>query len=190
MMKFFPKLILIATSSFLFHSCASSTDGSIDYSKGSSTATSSEAAIERQVLQLTNEYRASKGLKAVKAHGGLAKLSHEHSDFMSRNSGKFSVLGSTISHYGFGSRNKQAGQEYDVSNMGENVISTSHTSGIAAEMLRAWKASPKHDFVLRGKGYRYMGVGIKQANGRTHGTMLMAAPAVDTLPRFVGPQFR
>ena len=81
-----------------------------------------------------------------------------------------------------------AGISYDVSSVGENVVSTNARKQIAEEIVRAWQASPTHCEVLMGSTYEYMGIGIRQNGEMKYGTMLMGARTVGKLPHFVGPK--
>ena len=188
MNKFHKISVLAAGSVFLCSCAATSPDDKIDYSRGSSAVSPAEKAMEMKLVKLTNELRAKKGLKPVKYHGGLSKMAREHSDFMSRNSGKFKVEASTITHFGFEARSAAASREYDVNSMGENVVSTTVKPNTAEEMMRAWIKSPVHYNVLTGTTFRYIGTGTRDSGSRVHGTLLMAAPAIGKLPKYVGPQ--
>jgi len=179
-------IAILAVSSLTlgFVSCSG---GGIEHGNTSSAANSKEQSIEGKVIQQTNALRASKGLGPVKLHKGLSSMARKHSDFMAINSGKFGVVGKTISHQGFEGRVAQASRIYNLESLGENVGSTPNQTDPATSMMQSWITSPIHYNTLVGKTYTKIGVGVRESNGRYYMTMLKALPSAGKLPPFVGP---
>ena len=104
------KIAAVAIGALAFHSCATSPQADLGTSTSSTANTSYEAQLEKEIIELTNKFRAEKGLGKVTYHSGLTHLSRQHSNYMSKNSGKFELLGTSITHFGFEGRNEIAKQ--------------------------------------------------------------------------------
>ena len=172
-------------------SCASNSDGGVDYSEGISAVSGAESTLEKNVIYHVNLIRKQHGKNPISHHKGLSTMSRKHSDFMSKNEGKFSLVASNLTHYGFAGRSMLAGESFDVESVAENVIYTASKGNVAKHIVDSWYQSPSHKLVLIGDSYKYCGVGIRNKAGKVFGTMLMAEPLLNPLPMFVGPpQFR
>jgi uncharacterized protein YkwD len=182
-------VFLLAFGLAVVPSCVSP-ENAIDYSAGSTAVNSVEYEIEQRILAEVNQLRVKEGLQAVSSHDGLAKTARRHSDFMKRNEGKFSVLGSKISHFGFAGRDDAASIRYDIDSVAENVIYTAVTKDTANHIVEEWYKSPSHKAVMLGKTFTLCGVGIrKKPSGESFGTILMAEKGGNVVPAFIRPGF-
>jgi uncharacterized protein YkwD len=108
------------------------------------------SAMEAEILQQINEYRAKKGLKELRANDTIAEAAMEHSKYMAKKTIR-------INHDGFEERMhgllKQLKPAYGAA---ENVANGQIS---AKEVVSMWLASPGHRENIEGD-YNLTGVGI------------------------------
>ncbi len=114
-----------------------------------------------EILQLVNEYRASKELAPLAKDQQFASAyAVDHTQYM--------IEASRISHDNFGIR-AQALRENGAQSVGENV---GYGYNTASDLVEAWINSPAHRDVLEGN-YTHSGFGVIQNNqGRYYFTQL------------------
>lgn len=128
-------------------SCAPSDGGpggpgvAVDRGKSRQELARMEAEIDR--------YRRSFGKAPIQRHAGLDKMAREHCEFMAMNPGKFELGSTIISHYGFEERSLRAQRQHGMLSLAENVAGGAYSPAMASRFVRAWAASPGHDFNLR-----------------------------------------
>ena len=106
------------------------------------------AGLESRVFTIVNEYRVSKGLKALVWNDAMADEERAHSQAMA--SGQFPV-----GHQGFEERIARINKIIPWSLISENVASAIN----ADAALEAWLRSPDHKVIIEGD-YDLTGVGV------------------------------
>ena len=110
-----------------------------------SLSNSKNDPIADEVHVLVNDYRGTKNKSQLGRHAGLDRLAAEHSHFLMRNSGKFTIHGKKVSHYGFENRALAARQNHHMEGLGEIVAACTTTPPQAAsQLVRLWQQSPGH----------------------------------------------
>jgi uncharacterized protein YkwD len=125
-----------------------------------SPATARDATLSDRVHQEVNRYRLSKGARELPRHAGLDKLAQQHTEYLMRNRGKFSLHGKNVSHIGFEGRATFARQQYRMQSLGENVIAAGgNGQGTAPKLVELWAGSQSHDYTMR-CDWTHTGVGV------------------------------
>lgn len=107
-----------------------------------------------------NAYRKSIGKPALQRHAGLDKLARQHSEFMRRNRGKFSLSSTgNISHFGFEGRTLAARRGLGMSDISENIGTCGGAGNAAGTLVEAWKKSRGHNLNLKGS-WTQTGIGV------------------------------
>ena len=135
-----------------------------------------DAALAAAVYQESNTYRRNHGAGNLQRHAALDHLAQQHSEFLRKNRGKFAIYGANVSHYGFESRALAAERFYHLSQVGENVATTSRQGpGTAAQLVALWANSPNHEANLR-RGGTYTGIGVvKDGDGMVFATQMFGS---------------
>jgi uncharacterized protein YkwD len=121
--------------------------------------------IARQAMDLTNQYRASKGLPPCVWNDGIARIAAEHAAQMA--SGK-----ATFSHDGFDERVKAFPVAHR--SAAENLAFNKGMANVASVAVEGWIKSPGHEKNLRG-AFNMCGIGVAQASdGAFYITQLFA----------------
>ncbi len=121
-----------------------------------------------------DRYRRSIGKSPVPRHPGLDRMARRHSEFMARNPGKFQLGSTIITHYGFEERTLRAQRQHGMVSLAENVAGGPDSPAMAVRFVRAWAASPGHDFNLR-QDWDATGIGVYITPGGTaYATQLFA----------------
>lgn len=102
-----------------------------------------------QLEARVNLYRRSLGLGAIQRHPDLDRMAQAHCEFMAMNPGQFKVGSTIISHYGFEERWLRAERQYGMVSLSENLAGGEYSPDMASRFVRAWIASPGHEFNLR-----------------------------------------
>lgn len=114
--------------------------------------------ISRAAFTGTNEYRASKGLPALRWNDGIAEIAAEHAAQMASGEARFS-------HEGFGKRAAKFPVMY--SRAGENLAACPGTAeGIAACAVNGWVESPLHEENLVGD-WELCGIGTARSTSES-----------------------
>ncbi len=122
-------------------------------------------AQEKQFLTLINQYRVSKGLKALKASKSLNIASFTHSKDMATR--KYfshttkSPLPAGQSGSSFTNRMSDAGYKFNTSRA-ENIAAGQST---AQAVFNAWKASSGHNTNMLNAKYTVIGIGLATVSG-------------------------
>lgn len=104
-----------------------------------------DSSISGRVFQEINAYRRSQGARELQRHAGLDRLAQEHSEFLRKNRGSFSLSGRNVSHYGFDGRTLIARERYNMQNISENVAAANHPGANSSTVLvNLWKGSKDH----------------------------------------------
>jgi uncharacterized protein YkwD len=130
-----PRILVIAITCFLFFT----------------SETISKDELAKEVCKYTNEYRRSKGLKALEMKDDLNDIARKHSEAMA--SGKRS-----FGHDGYDQRMSEVQKvikNFD-GDMAENVAAFGASNG--KEAVNIWKNSSSHRKNMLGN-YKYIGVG-------------------------------
>jgi uncharacterized protein YkwD len=113
-----------------------------------------------QVLQEVNSYRRSHGASDLQRHAGLERLAQEHSEYLMKHRGTFTLSGKNVSHIGFEGRTLVARERYQMDNVSENVVAASHLGKNPAPMLvKLWSESKDHETNMRGS-WTHTGIGM------------------------------
>lgn len=107
------------------------------------------APVEKQMLDLHNRTRASRGLSRLCVHPALQKAARAHSADMIRRD--------YFAHGNTGARLRNNGYRWRA--YGENIAYGSGTSGAPSNIFNAWMRSPSHRPNILGRQYREIGVG-------------------------------
>ena len=134
-----------------------------------------ESSRTGQVLQEVNSYRRNHGASDLQRHAGLDRLAQEHSEYLMRHRGTFSLSGKNVSHMGFEGRALVARERYQMENISENVAAASHLGNAPAPTLvKMWSESKGHDHNMRGS-WTHTGIGlVKDSDGMVFCTQLFS----------------
>ena len=165
-------LAVLVAAPLMLASCADSAGRSME------PALAGDREKDRQELARLeaeiNRYRRSFGKEPVQRHAGLDKMAREHCEFMAMNPGKFELGSTIITHYGFEERSLRAQRQYGMLSLAENVAGGGYSPVMASRFVRAWAASPGHDFNLR-HDWHATGLGVYITPGGTaYATQLFA----------------
>jgi uncharacterized protein YkwD len=124
-----------------------------------------------------NAHRGALGQSALPRHAGLDRLARDHSEFMLRNRGKFTLGGSSsLTHYGFEERALAAQRLMGMGSVAENIATCSGGfSSPATTLVNAWKNSSGHARNMKGR-WDVTGVGVAvAADGTVFATQIFAS---------------
>lgn len=125
-----------------------------------------ERSWSEQLLQQLNAYRGSRGLKELKPHPGLTRLSLSHCDWLREKQGSSFKLGTHVSHFGSHWRQQTARRQYQMEAWGENVAYTAHLpEDVAHHILLLWQTSPSHQPLLVGD-WTHAGMALRVDKGQ------------------------
>ncbi len=120
-----------------------------------------DALVSSQILQLTNEYRASKNLVSLKINDVADQLALDHTLYM--------ISKKVISHDGLNDRGKALVEKVKAMGYGENVASFYPD---AQSVVDAWIKSDDHRKNLEGN-FTHIGISsVKDENGKYYYTQL------------------
>ena len=129
--------------------------------QANSTTQSLEQAVHRQI----NQYRASKGLPALKLAASLTQQARQHSQNMS--TGK-----TAFGHQGFERRVKEIAKSVPYRGAAENVAYNMGYQDPAAQAVQGWLKSPGHLKNIQGN-YGLTGIGVsRNARGEIYFTQI------------------
>ena len=162
--RFGAPLLALLLALTLVMSLSATASAQTSYPNRTSEATCLNAQ-EKQFLTLINNYRASKGLKALKASKSLNIASFTHSKDMGTR--KYfshttkSPLPAGQSGSSFSNRMTDAGYSYNT-HRGENIAAGYAT---AQAVFNAWKASSGHNANMLNARYTVIGIGFATVAG-------------------------
>lgn len=164
-----PQLLIALTCVCALISCASS-------GSNSSSACLNDNGVSGCLLSDVNDYRASRGGRALRRSGGLDQLARQHSDYMRTNRGKFKLYGVNVSHMGSEGRALVAMRNYNFSSVSENVAATNQEGSARAtslKLLNLWQHSSSHNEAILQKEWTHTGIGIvTDSDGMVFATQL------------------
>jgi uncharacterized protein YkwD len=126
-------------------------------------SSSADPAIEQQMLQMLNAYRAQHGLVALRSSPSLVRAARFHSrdmttdDYFDHTSPDGEQFQQRLSRFGF--HWKSAGEAIG---MASGLADAPSAADSAIEM---WQQSPPHNKILLTAGYRNVGIGVWCAPG-------------------------
>ena len=121
-----------------------------------------EATLSQQLFQEVNAYRRSRGAAQLPRHAGLDQLAREHSEYLRKHRGTFSLYGKNVSHIGADKRARVAWLLYQMDTCSENVAFT-FNRGSEAQTAKAvaqlWQNSANHEVAMADPTWTDTGVG-------------------------------
>lgn len=128
-------------------------------------ANSTTQSLEQAVYQKINQYRASKGLPALKLAASLTQQARQHSQNMS--TGK-----TAFGHQGFEQRVKEIAKSVPYRGAAENVAYNMGYQDPVAQAVQGWLKSPGHLKNIQGN-YGLTGIGVsRNARGEIYFTQI------------------
>lgn len=119
-----------------------------------------DGSLTSRLHQEVNSYRRSQGETELQRHAGLDRLAQQHSEYLRKNRGSFSLNGKNVSHFGFESRTMIARQQFNMSSVSENVAASSKVPGSSSKrIIELWKGSKDHHKNML-DGWSKTGVGV------------------------------
>lgn len=158
-----PLLMLTTSCSMIMPSAQSQPD------KGGAPQTRSTklSDVRRSIVNLTNNYRTSKGKPELIFSPELSEMARQHSAKMASGSVRFG-------HGGFKCRAKAARTYLDVNKVAENVAMNYGSKNPATTAMNGWKKSPGHNKNMLGD-FTLIGVGVaRNSQGQVYATQLFA----------------
>jgi len=151
------------------------------------------SSLSTQIFNEINSYRSDCGKSALQRHPGLDRLAQEHSEYMRKYRGTFSISGSDVSHFGFENRAINARERFQMTVTSENVAAARYSGRTAAPALvKLWLDSRHHVANIR-NSWTYTGVGtVVDSDGMIFVTQLFACQTSSqrtTYRRFNGGGF-
>lgn len=167
-----PKLIFAAIGALALASCTnppSPTKISV------SAPLRPDTSVSGRLFQEINAYRRSSGAKDLQRHSGLDRLAQEHSEYLRKNRGTFTLSGRNVSHIGFEGRALIARERYQMENVSENVAAASHPgTNPAPIIINLWKGSKDHHKNMI-DSWTHSGIGVAvDSDGMVFATQLFA----------------
>jgi uncharacterized protein YkwD len=119
-----------------------------------------DSSLTGQVLQEVNAYRQQRGASELQRHSGLDRLAQEHSEYLRRHRGTFTLAGKNVSHIGFEGRTLVARERYQMENVSENVVASAHGGkNPAPTLVKLWSQSKDHEYNMR-SAWTHTGIGV------------------------------
>lgn len=151
------KAISVFALVFTMASCSSPDEASVESVEVVNFYDYNQA--ERQLLDLINDYRETKGLNKLDKINHISYKSFEHNEYM--------ISTNDIGHANFGERQQNLHQALGALRVGENVAYNYSTS---QAVLQAWINSAAHRANIEGD-YTHFGISISEnANGQKYYT--------------------
>lgn len=121
-----------------------------------------EATLSQQLFQEVNAYRRSRGAAQLPRHPGLDQLAREHSEYLRKHRGTFSLYGKNVSHIGADKRARVAFLLYQMDTCSENVaftLSRGSEAQTAKAVAQLWQNSANHEVAMADPTWTDTGVG-------------------------------
>jgi len=128
---------------------------------------------ERRLLDLHNEARTSRGLKALCVHPALTKAARFHSqemldkDYSSHNSYDGESLKARLERFGY------TFADYSYTRYGENIAWNSGSSSSPDNCFKWWMGSKGHRANILNKDLREIGIGVRVGTFKTYSNTTM-----------------
>lgn len=133
---------------------------SVSYNAATAMSESALSAIEKQVLDITNAYRAQYGLSALTWSDNAANAGRDYCEVMT----DYDTLSHSVDGTFFGDRLNAAGVSYTSAgeNIAANGISYGHYINVSGgvNLVAGWIKSSGHRENILNSGYKYLGVGV------------------------------
>ena len=136
----------------------------------------SDGSVSSRVYQEVNSYRRSRGAGDLQRHPGLDRLAREHSEYLRKHRGTFSLSGRNVSHFGFEGRALAARELFQMENVSENVAACQRTSAsqVPSMLVGLWKGSRDHHKNMC-DSWTHTGVGVVvDSDGMVFATQLFS----------------
>jgi len=154
------KLALILFASILFSSCSSEDDGIYDEKINEIKFEYNE--MDLQILDLVNDYRASKGLKTLKKLDLISAVALSHTNYM--------IEKGEANHDNFDQRHDNLVLNAGAKAVGENVA---YGFSSAKGVVDAWIESYGHRTIIENESYTHFGISTEQnSEGKNYFTQL------------------
>ncbi len=154
------KLALFLFVNILFISCSSEDDG-IYFEKINETKFE-YTDIELEILDLINNYRATKGLQSLKRLDIISSIALTHTNYM--------VKKGEANHDNFPQRHENLVLNAAAKSVGENVA---YGFSSANSVVNAWISSESHRKIIENESYTHFGISTEQnSEGRYFFTQL------------------
>lgn len=145
----------------LFITMTSCTTESIEQEDAIYAQVDTSSELEKEVIELVNEYRTSQGLNTLEYGKVAYGYAADHNDYM--------IEAGKISHDNFDLRASNLAVEAKADFVSENLAKDFKT---ANGVVKAWINSPTHKKVMEGD-FKYTAINIKaDANGKLYFTQL------------------
>ena len=121
-----------------------------------------ESTLSQQLFQEVNAYRRSRGVAQLPRHAGLDQLAREHSEYLRKHRGTFSLYGKNVSHIGAETRARVAYLRYRMDPCSENVaftLSRDSETQTAKAIAQLWQNSANHEVAMSNNTWTDTGVG-------------------------------
>ena len=119
-----------------------------------------DSSLSEQVSQEVNTYRRNRGANMLQRHAGLDRLAQEHSEYLRKNRGSFTLNGKNVSHIGFDGRVLVARERYRMANLSENVAAAPNVGkSPGPTLVRMWADSKGHEYNMRAS-WTHTGIGV------------------------------
>lgn len=134
-----------------------------------------DAPVNTRLYHEVNAYRRSHGKRELQRHAGLDRLARQHSEYLRKHRGSFSLQGKNVSHFGFDGRALYAREAYQMANISENVAASSKTAGSTTQrLIQLWENSRDHRKNML-DDWTVTGVGVAvDSDGMVFATQLFA----------------
>lgn len=137
----------------------------------------SDSSLAGKVFNEVNSYRAARGKASLQRHSGLDRLAQQHCDYLVKTAGSYDLYGKNISHIGFEGRALTASHTYNITSLGENVVSSTNHS--ARYLVEVWSRSKAHEHNMKSDWYCTGVATAVAADGTVISTQLFgAAPSM------------
>ena len=143
------KLALFLFVSILFISCAPEDDGI--YFEKISEIKSEYSDMELEILDLVNNYRATKDLQTLERLDFISSVALTHTNYM--------VIKGEANHDNFPQRNENLVLNAAAKSVGENVA---YGFSSANSVVTAWIKSDEHRAIIEKESYTHFGISTEQ----------------------------
>ena len=122
----------------------------------------SESSLSQLLYQEVNAYRVGRGARVLPRHTGLDRLARDHSEYLRRHRGTFSLYGTNVSHMGFEGRARMASFSFNMVSTSENVAFTMSRPvemQTVKALVQLWQHSPNHEYTMSQNVWTDTGIG-------------------------------
>ena len=149
MKTFHLKLVQIIFAGLLFGSCMPEEDGI--YFEKIAESKFEYSTIELEILDLVNNYRATKNLPQLTKHNFISSVAATHTNYM--------LQTGVVSHDNFPERNENLVTNENAKKVGENVA---YGFSSARGVVNAWIKSDGHRAIIENESYTHFGISTEK----------------------------